>query len=265
MSSRDSFLVASRSSSQPDWEKLLMEWDNQQEDFIPDREQRFKTILDLLEAILSRRFATLDLGCGPGSLSARLLERFPRAKSVAVDYDPVVLTICKMALKRFQRRIIWVEADLGGKQLAKVLEPFKPFDAAVSTTALHWLYPHQLRLLYNNLGKVIRRGGVFVNGDRMPWDSNRRRLLQIAERVKSLRGSGGNQMWHGWNKWWNDLQGDAYFNELFRIRKTRFPEIHSKANALSFEFHRKTLIDAGFRDVDVIWQDLDERIFVAIK
>jgi trans-aconitate methyltransferase len=33
----------------------------------------------------------LDLGCGPGSLAARLLERLPAASVVAIDSYPLLL------------------------------------------------------------------------------------------------------------------------------------------------------------------------------
>ncbi len=39
----------------------------------------------------------LDLGCGPGSLATRLLDRIPAATVIALDADPVLLAIGQAA------------------------------------------------------------------------------------------------------------------------------------------------------------------------
>src|SRR5437867_12833692 len=127
-----------RTPREPDWKGLLASWDRQQESFNPDRERRFDVMFEVLRARLPRRFTALDLGCGPGSLTARLLRRFPAARVVAVDFDPVVLRVGRGALRGFGRRIMWVDANLGARGWTTAV-PLRRFDAAVSTTALHWL------------------------------------------------------------------------------------------------------------------------------
>ncbi len=66
---------------------------------MPDREQRFTTMLDVLAAVLPERFVAIDLACGPGSISQRLLSRFPQARCVAVDFDPILLQIGQHVLR----------------------------------------------------------------------------------------------------------------------------------------------------------------------
>jgi trans-aconitate methyltransferase len=66
----------------------IAKWDEQQQDHLPDREDRFTALIDAVEAGAGRPDPLLlDLGCGPGSLSVRLLDRFPAATVVAVDAD----------------------------------------------------------------------------------------------------------------------------------------------------------------------------------
>ena len=49
-------------------------WDAQQEGYIADREERFAVLGDAVAAALAdvAEPVVVDLGCGPGSLSARL-------------------------------------------------------------------------------------------------------------------------------------------------------------------------------------------------
>ena len=65
--------------------------------YMPEREDRFTALID---AVAGRRRAdplVLDLGCGPGSLAVRLLDRLPKATVVAIDADPVLLALGRSA------------------------------------------------------------------------------------------------------------------------------------------------------------------------
>src|SRR5215831_19705286 len=94
----------------------LRRWDLQQEGYVPEREARFTAMFDALAELLPASFVALDLGCGPGSLSRRLLERFPEAQAIAIDLDPVLLAIGRGALGTVDSRLRWVAADLAAQE-----------------------------------------------------------------------------------------------------------------------------------------------------
>ena len=78
-----------------DW---ITRWDRQQEVYLPDREERFTALIDAVQTGAGRPDPlVIDLGCGPGSLSARLLARIPAATVIAVDADPVTLSLGQAA------------------------------------------------------------------------------------------------------------------------------------------------------------------------
>lgn len=251
--------------SEPGWNGWLESWDRQQESFNPDRERRFDAMFDVLGASLPKRFTALDLGCGPGSLTLRLLRRFRGARVVAVDFDPVVLRLGREALASLRGRISWVDADIGSKAWTKRI-PVRRVDAAVSTTALHWLRPTQLRRLYGDLAHLLRRGGVFLDGDYLPWGSGRRRLRHLAETVRAARFGGKSLQseWAPWRAWWKSIEKVPALRDEFRERRARAFE-HPQGEPLSLEFHERALRQAGFREVDVVWQDLENRILLGIR
>ena len=123
-----------------DWHEWLRRWDRQQTRYIPSREERFEAMFDALEALLPPDFVALDLGCGPGSLSQRLLERFPQARSIAVDQDPVLLAMGQGALGDLGGRLRWVDVNLRESSWRERVG-VESVDVALSTTALHWLPP----------------------------------------------------------------------------------------------------------------------------
>ncbi len=163
-------------------DRLFWSWDRQQQSEIPNREIRFETILDTLDAYLPKNFTALDLGSGPGALSFRILKRFPRARMIAVDFDPVLLKIGKDGLGTFGRRATFVDADLRANDWIQKL-PIKKFDAAVSSTAIHWLDRKGLQNMYRNLAKVLRPQVIFLDADILP-DGKGSRATEIAEKIR---------------------------------------------------------------------------------
>jgi SAM-dependent methyltransferase len=220
-------------------------------------------ILDVLEAERGRRFSVLDLGSGPGSLSARILRRFPRARVVAVDYDPVVRRIGEGALAHFGRRLVWVDAKLGRPGWTDAL-PGRRYDVAVSTTALHWLGPAQLTRLYNDLGRVLGKGGVFLNGDWLPWGPRDGDLRKLAGRLPNIRlpvrGRGGR--WGAWRKWWDDARKVPALRAAFEEHDRRSAS-HPDRRHTTLDQHVRRLRDAGFRTVATVWQVGEDRILFA--
>jgi SAM-dependent methyltransferase len=154
-----------------DW---IERWDRQQEESLPDREDRFTALIDAVEEGTERPDPiVLDIGSGPGSLAVRLLARLPRATVIAIDADPVSLTLGRAAYQdvpglRFadlDLRVPGWYARLGRNQGTRAP------DAAVSTTALHWLPEPELRALYAELAAVLRPGGLLLDGDHFALDA----------------------------------------------------------------------------------------------
>jgi trans-aconitate methyltransferase len=52
-------------------------WDRLEEDYVPDRELRIRALLDVVDAIAGTTPTVLDLASGTGTITRRLLERFP--------------------------------------------------------------------------------------------------------------------------------------------------------------------------------------------
>ena len=92
-------------------------WDRQQEAFMPDREHRFAAMLDAVDAVTEGAPPrVLDLAGGTGTISLRVLARFPGAVVTVLDQDPVLLSLARQSLAG---RATVVSADLGGPRWCK--------------------------------------------------------------------------------------------------------------------------------------------------
>ena len=258
--------MAGLASSEPDWPALLRSWDRQQESCIPNRQSKFEAILTVLGAYLPKRFTAMDLGSGPGSLAVRVLDRFPGARVVAVDFDPVLLKIGREVSNAIGKRISWVDADIGSARWAEQL-PRNRFDAVVSSTALHWLDRARLGRLYRDLAKVMRRGGIFLNGDVLPPGEDKKTLGDITEKIRYERYGTLQVEFEPWQRWWKKVEREQKsLGPVFRERRARFAHTQASEGMLPLEDHVQLLRAAGFSEVDSLWQNLlQDRILAAIR
>ncbi|GAB3631919.1 class I SAM-dependent methyltransferase [Microbacterium shaanxiense] len=249
-------------------EDLIRRWDDQQAAYITNREERFEIMLDVIAYLCATTpglesdgsgLVALDLACGPGSLSQRILERFPRARVVGVDYDPVLLTLAGAWLgARYGERFTTLDADLAAPGWEKGLPEGAPH-VAVSSTALHWLEPAQLVALYATLAAVLPPDGVFMDADHLRYDPATQPLLSAMsaaddERTQHAAHSQGVQTW---DEWWADAVALAELGQHKAERERRFADRPATPHA-PLDLHLSALRTAGFSEAGVIWRHYDD-------
>jgi SAM-dependent methyltransferase len=248
------------------WNDWLRRWDAQQEVYIESRERRFEVMVSFLEAVLPPDLLALDLAAGPGSASARLLRRLPGSRSVAVDADPVLLRLGEGAQGDHGGRLRWVQADLRDPSWVDALGQ-DAFDAVISTTALHWLAPPEVAQVYRQLAGLLRPGGVLLNGDLLPLPVRLSRIraavTAVDERRQAAALARGSQ---AWQDWWDTLRGEPALRDAFAERDRLWPDgTGTGQRSVGLAFHEAALLEAGFDEVGVVWQDLEERVLVALR
>ena len=92
----------------------------------------------------------VDLGCGSGTSTALLRERWPGAALVGVDNSAEMIA----AARRSSVAAEWLVADIGSWQAAP------PFDLVFSNAALHWLPDHER--LFPHLLRQVAPGGTLA-------------------------------------------------------------------------------------------------------
>ena len=75
-----------------DWQAWFERWEAQQSCYV-ERQYRFGLMLQWPGFPRNAEVSILNRGCGPGSEAFRAVEHYPRARVLAVDADPVLLTM----------------------------------------------------------------------------------------------------------------------------------------------------------------------------
>jgi SAM-dependent methyltransferase len=243
-------------------------WDLQQQHYLPDREDRFTTLIDAVEVQAGRPDPlVLDLGCGPGSLSVRLLDRIPAATVVAVDADPLLLTLGRTAY-RDRAGLRFADCDLRTPGWAAQLGLDRPVDAAVSTTALHWLPGPALRALYAELATVLRPGALLLDGDHFKGDEAATPVIErlseaLIEREEQRRFPQGHQ--ETWTGWWAAVAANPELADLAARRgRLQLDAEHHGSPSAWLATHVDALRAAGFGEVGTLWQRGNNRILCAV-
>jgi SAM-dependent methyltransferase len=216
---------------------------------IPDRPRQLDVLLRVLRFARREPRRVLDLGCGDALLLATVLQAFPQASGVALDFSPLMLEQAGRRLAPFGSRGVVSEADLASPGWLQVVQG--PFDAVVSGFAIHHLPDERKRTLYCEVYGLLAEGGAFVNSEHVSSPTPR-----------------GEEMF-------NDAMGE----HLYQRRKEHGEDVtralvlkeflerpDRAANILaSVEDQCKWLRDMGFRDVDCFWKYFELAIFGGIR
>ena len=139
------------------------DYDAQRRAIVPCFDRFYGTAVELLGLRGGEVRKVLDLGAGTGLMSEAVLRRHPQAEVVLLDGSQAMLEKAAMRLPDTVR----VLADL------RETLPEGPFDAVVSSLAIHHLEHPDQRELYSRIPSLLRPGGVFVNAEHVeaptPW------------------------------------------------------------------------------------------------
>ncbi|MFI1072115.1 class I SAM-dependent methyltransferase [Streptomyces puniciscabiei] len=249
-------------STGTDWAAWQESWDRQQEWYMPDREERFRIMLDMVEALVGTAPRVLDLACGTGSITARLLARFPAATSTGVDLDPALLAIARGTFDG-DERVTLVEADLRDPEWPARL-PYDSYDAVLTATALHWLHSEPLAALYGQVAELVRDGGVFMNADHMIDDSTPR--INAAERAQrhARMDQAKRDGVLDWAEWWQLAGKDPALAGPTARRFEIYGE-HADGDTPSAAWHARTLLALGFGEARPVWCSPSDTLLLAVK
>jgi len=261
-----------------DW---IERWDRQQEESLPDREDRFTTLIDAVEEGTGRPDPlVLDIGCGPGSIGVRLLNRLPDATVIGIDADPVSLALGQAAYPDLPG-LRFIDLDLrvpgwsarlglglGAPRAPRAPRGQRTADVAVSTTALHWLPEPDLRAMYAELATALRPGGLLLDGDHFALDAKEsptlaRLDLAMRHREDQRRFPCGHV--ESWSGWWEAAAADPVLATHVAERKRRHVDAgHHGTESNQLATHVEALKAAGFAEVGTLWQRGDNRLLCGV-
>jgi ubiquinone/menaquinone biosynthesis C-methylase UbiE len=194
-------------------------------------------ISELVRTLPERAEQILELGCGTGALTFRLLERFPVAAIEVVDASKPMLEVLQGRVPPEDR-----------SRLRVVNSPFEEldrragsFDLVTSSMSLHHVVDKQA--FYERIRSWLRPGGFLVFADE---------LIGAVPYVQA-------RLWDRWiafAKRPDGLTTDELDDCLAHVET--YDHYETLADQLGY------LSGAGFAPVDCVWRYLNYAVFVAV-
>jgi len=114
----------------------------------------------------NNRMMWLDLGCGDGYLSRKLLEEFPDSQGMLIDFSEPMLEQARQRMatnKQWETRVHIRSGDLSQSSWLDLLNDIPQVDLIVSSFAIHHLTNDRKQQLYQEIFDCLSPGGIFLN------------------------------------------------------------------------------------------------------
>jgi len=187
----------------------------------------------------------LELGCGTGELSLKVLQQCPSAKLVAVDYSPRMIEFVQQKLESHgeRNRVKALQLDFGAWANDEI-EVGDSFDAVISSLAIHHLSDEMKAKLFQKSARCLNPNGRFWNGDP---------LLPEFPELSDIYSESRQR--------WAQKQGLDLDAVRSRIGKSEDYGYSSHDQLATLDSHLQMLQTAGFSKTAVIWKYYNLGVF----
>jgi tRNA (cmo5U34)-methyltransferase len=104
----------------------------------------------------------LDLGCGDGILGGALVQEYPDARGVFLDFSEPMLDAARARFSD-NSKLTFIAQDYGVPEWTTTMQDTAPFDAIVSGLSIHHQPDTRKREIYAEIYDLLKPGGVFLN------------------------------------------------------------------------------------------------------
>lgn len=141
------------------FDNLASEYDEFIAKVNPRYHEQHDVIASLLPFTPDQKLTVLDLGCGTGSLSQLVLDRFPNAHVHAVDSAENMINAFKTRFQNKFHQITTHAMDFDELTIDAT------FDLVLAGLSVHHLSHERKKALFKTLVKKMNAGGIFVLRD----------------------------------------------------------------------------------------------------
>lgn len=129
------------------------------------------------------RIKILEAGVGTGITTLRILTANPYIEVYGVDNESKTLNQAKEVLKDFSGRLFLSKEDIL-EYVQK--QPAESFHGFVSAYVLHNLPPDYRERLFPEIARVLKKGAVYINADKLALDDEQEHAQTLEEQLKAF-------------------------------------------------------------------------------
>lgn len=200
-------------------------------------------VLDLITRVAAAHRAdakqVLDIGCGGGNYTLKLLQRIPGMNCTLIDLSQPMLDRARQRVSESQsHEITTIQGDIREVDL-----PSDTYDVVMAAAVLHHLRDDaDWKQVFQKIHQAMRPGGIFLVSDLVTSD------LPAADQVQ----------WKRYGEYLTDFRDEAY-------RQTVFDYIEKEDTPRSVLYQVDVCRAVGFRQVEVLHLNACFGAYCAVK
>lgn len=216
------------------FDKASAQYDEQRKKLIPCFDDLYGIAIENM-SLTTASPGILDLGAGTGLFSKMVLNKFPNAEIELIDIAEKMLEVAKERFNENNNVSIKVQDYVS-------LQPETKYDAIISSLSIHHLKDEDKIILYDNIYKWLKPGGLFINVDQ---------VLAPTSYFEELYS----------NQWRNKVDNSGLDKETIKAAYERVKL--DKRTPLTTQL--TWLEEAGFKHVDCLYKYYDFVVFWCCK
>jgi tRNA (cmo5U34)-methyltransferase len=206
--------------------EMSEEYDARVRKVIPKYDEMLTVLISCIAPQDGHRMRAIDLGCGTGAVSKRLLDKFPKTELTCLDMTERMLDLAKQRLSA-QGDVRYVLSDFDH------FEFDGPYDVIISSLALHHILTDQdKKRMYHKIFDALLPRGSFYNADLVQGSNDHLQDLYM-------------------NQWKDHMYKSFSRKEVDDVLIPRYEHEDSPVKLIN---HLRWLDEVGYRGVDIIWK-----------
>lgn len=215
------------------FEEEAKEFDIIIQKLIPNYNEMISSLVSVIPFSKESAFSMIDLGCGTGTVSKKVIENFPNVKVTCVDISEKMLEIAK---NKVGNDATCIQADFNSFDFPQ------KYDLIVSSLALHRLETDDDKItFYEKIYSALNPDGMFIN-------------------IDVVLGCDENQQNVYMKKWQEFMLKSVSESE---IEEKWLPNYYTEDRPAKLTTHLDMLKTCGFPLVDVIYKYYNYAVYCA--
>ncbi len=204
---------------------------------IPYYKEMIESLINSIPFNSNQPIKVMDLGCGTGTITKQLKEKFPNANVTCLDLAENMIEMAKLKLDGYDD-INYLTGDFYHFNFTE------KYDVVVSSLALHHLIRDEdKKEFYEKIYSALNPGGVFFNADVVLGSNNYLQNLYI-------------------RKWKEFMDKNINIDE---IENKWIPAAEDEDHPAKLVDQLNWLNEIGFKDIDIIWKYYGGAVYGGFK